>query len=151
MQTDRPIIVNRIPGHAAIDGYVAGSRPTAAGHRMAATAWRGPVLALAALGLVPLAPLPALGQPQLEEVLVTATRRGETDIQITPISVTALDDEDLDRMLMRDIGDMTAAVPNLVTGNAPAFNSFNPSLRGSARTASFSMSSRRWASRWTTS
>ena len=73
---------------------------------------------------------PALGQAQLEEVLVTATRRGETDIQITPISVTALDDEDLDQMLMRDIGDMTAAVPNLVTGNAPAFNSFNPSLRG---------------------
>ena len=87
-------------------------------------------LAVAALGLLPLAPVPALGQAQLEEVLVTATRRGETDIQITPISVTALDDEDLDRMLMRDIGDMTAAVPNLVTGNAPAFNSFNPSLRG---------------------
>ena len=82
------------------------------------------------MGLLPLAPVPALGQAQLEEVLVTATRRGETDIQITPISVTALDDEDLDKMLMRDIGDMTAAVPNLVTGNAPAFNSFNPSLRG---------------------
>ncbi len=82
------------------------------------------------LGLLPLAPPPALGQPQLEEVLVTATRRGETDIQITPISVTALDDDALDKMLMRDIGDMTAAVPNLVTGNAPAFNSFNPSLRG---------------------
>ena len=86
--------------------------------------------AIAFLGTLPLAPLPALGQPQLEEVLVTATRRGETDIQITPISVTALDDEDLDKMLMRNIGDMTAAVPNLVTGNAPAFNSFNPSLRG---------------------
>ena len=90
----------------------------------------GPLLAIAALALLPLAPVPAIGQPQLEEVLVTATRRGETDIQITPISVTALDDESLDRMLMRNIGDMTAAVPNLVTGNAPAFNSFNPSLRG---------------------
>ena len=95
-----------------------------------ATGIKGVALAVAALGLLPLAPVPALGQAQLEEVLVTATRRGETDIQITPISVTALDDEDLDRMLMRDIGDMTAAVPNLVTGNAPAFNSFNPSLRG---------------------
>ncbi len=96
----------------------------------AAPGIRGAVLAVLALGLLPLAPAPALGQAQLEEVLVTATRRGETDIQITPISVTALDDEDLDKMLMRDIGDMTAAVPNLVTGNAPAFNSFNPSLRG---------------------
>ncbi len=88
----------------------------------------------AVFGLASLAPAPALAQaqlqPQLEEVLVTATRRGETDIQITPISVTAIDDEALDKMLMRDIGDMTAAVPNLVTGNAPAFNSFNPSLRG---------------------
>lgn len=96
-----------------------------------ATGLKRVALAFAALGLLPLAaPVPALGQAQLEEVLVTATRRGETDIQITPISVTALDDEDLDKMLMRDIGDMTAAVPNLVTGNAPAFNSFNPSLRG---------------------
>ena len=96
----------------------------------AAWGFKSALLGVAALGLLPLAPLPALGQAQLEEVLVTATRRGETDIQITPISVTALDDEDLDKMLMRDIGDMTAAVPNLVTGNAPAFNSFNPSLRG---------------------
>ncbi len=91
---------------------------------------RLPILSLLFLGLSTMNPAPALGQPQLEEVLVTATRRGETDIQITPISVTALDDEALNKMLMRDIGDMTAAVPNLVTGNAPAFNSFNPSLRG---------------------
>ena len=57
-----------------------------------ATGIKGVALAVAALGLLPLAPVPALGQAQLEEVLVTATRRGETDIQITPISVTALDD-----------------------------------------------------------
>ena len=103
----------------------------------ASATWRLPSKHLRALPLgilfvclLQLAPPPALSQPQLEEVLVTATRRGETDIQITPISVTALDAEALDNMLMRDIGDMTAAVPNLVTGNAPAFNSFNPSLRG---------------------
>ena len=38
-------------------------------------------------------------------------RRGETDIQITPISVTALDEKDLDKMLMRDIGDISASRP----------------------------------------
>ena len=115
-------------GTAAYHGTV--RKPAGILRFVAAGRLRLPFLAIAALGLPSLAPPPVLGQAQLEEVLVTATRRGETDIQITPVSVTALSEEDLDRMLMRDIGDMTAAVPNLVTGNAPAFNSFNPSLRG---------------------
>ncbi|MFT7460017.1 MAG: iron complex outermembrane receptor protein, partial [Planctomycetota bacterium] len=42
----------------------------------------------------------------------------------------ALTEDTLDKMLIHDFGDMAAAVPNLVTGNAPAFKSFNPSLRG---------------------
>ena len=75
-------------------------------------------------------PLQVMSAAVLEEVLVTATRRGETDIQVTPISVTALSEDMLDKMLINDFGDMAAAVPNLVTGNAPAFKSFNPSLRG---------------------
>lgn len=75
-------------------------------------------------------PLQVMAQGVLEEVLVTATRRGQTDIQVTPVSVTAITASMLDKMLMNDLGDMTAAVPNLVAGNAPAFKSFNPSLRG---------------------
>jgi len=130
MHTEKPAIFDRFRGRVAVTGCASGETPAPVWHRVAAKFLRLPVLGIAGLGLLPLAPLPALGQPQLEEVLVTATRRGETDIQITPISVTALDDEELDKMLLRDIGDMTAAVPNLVTGNAPAFNSFNPSLRG---------------------
>ncbi|MDE0064747.1 MAG: TonB-dependent receptor [Gammaproteobacteria bacterium] len=130
MHTARPVNFNRTHDRTAVAGFTAGRTHAPAPHCILANLLRLPLTGIAALGLLPLAPLPALGQPQLEEVLVTATRRGETDIQITPISVTALDDEDLDKMLLRDIGDMTAAVPNLVTGNAPAFNSFNPSLRG---------------------
>ena len=87
-------------------------------------------LFLTSLGIVFCLPATVFAQGVLEEILVTATRRGETDIQVTPISVTALNADALDKMLMRDLGDMTAAVPNMVTGNAPAFNSFNPSLRG---------------------
>ncbi len=75
-------------------------------------------------------PFSAFAQAVLEEVLVTATRRGNTDIQTTPVSVSALDEDTLDEMLLFDLGDVAAAVPNLVHGNAPAFSSFNPSLRG---------------------
>lgn len=84
----------------------------------------------ATLVLITGLPLQTVAENVLEEVLVTATRRGETDIQVTPISVTSLNEDDLDNLLMHDLKDMTAAVPNLVEGNAPAFNSFQPSLRG---------------------
>jgi len=75
-------------------------------------------------------PLQTMAQAVLEEVLVTATRRGQTDIQVTPISVTALDEDAIDKLLLHDLAGVAAAVPNLVEGNAPGFNSFNPSLRG---------------------
>ena len=39
----------------------------------------------------------------LEEVLVTATRAGETNLQQTPISVTAVSAEDINRMVGKDI------------------------------------------------
>jgi iron complex outermembrane receptor protein len=69
-------------------------------------------------------------QKVLEEVKVTATRRGETDIQTTPISVTALNSKTLDTMVIQNLSDITAAVPALANGNAPGFKSFNPSMRG---------------------
>ncbi len=66
-------------------------------------------LFLTSLGIVFCLPATVFAQGVLEEILVTATRRGETDIQVTPISVTALGADALDKMLMRDLGDMTAA------------------------------------------
>lgn len=72
----------------------------------------------------------AQAQSVLEEVLVTATRRGATDIQTTPISVTALSSETLDDMVIQDLSDITVAVPGLVNGNSPSFKTFQPSMRG---------------------
>lgn len=89
---------------------------------------------LIGLGLVVALPVWAV-QSVLEEITVTATRRGETDIQITPISVTALSDKDIDRLVPHDLNDIAVAVPNLVAGNAPAFNSANFSLRGVGQTS----------------
>jgi len=77
-----------------------------------------------------LAAVPAYAEQKLEEVTVTATRRGQTDIQTTPISVTALNSKELDTMVIQSLSDITATVPALANGNAPAYRSFNPSLRG---------------------
>ena len=46
------------------------------------------------------------GDAVLEEVTVTATRRGETDIQKTPIAVSAISSEDLDTVIPVDLGDV---------------------------------------------
>ncbi|NKB39127.1 MAG: TonB-dependent receptor plug domain-containing protein [Gammaproteobacteria bacterium] len=87
-------------------------------------------IVIAFLALITALPMQVMAQSVLEEILVTATRRAETDIQTTPISVSAITEDALDDMLLFDLGDIAAAVPNLVQGNAPAFSSFNPSLRG---------------------
>ena len=49
----------------------------------------------------------------LEEVLVTATRHGLTDLQKTPIAVTAIGSEDIARLVARDISAISADVPDL--------------------------------------
>src|SRR5210317_2216820 len=79
-----------------------------------------------AIGLAPaltLIPLPAAAQggPQLEEVMVTATRRTETDIQTTPISVSALTARDIEETVPRDLGDIATQVPNFIAGKQPGF------------------------------
>jgi outer membrane cobalamin receptor len=50
----------------------------------------------------------------LDEIKVTATRRVEgADIQTTPISVTALDSDDIDALVPHDLTDIALMVPNL--------------------------------------
>ena len=48
----------------------------------------------------------------LEEVIVTATKMGETKLQETPISITAFSSEFLEGMNASKVSDMTAYVPN---------------------------------------
>ena len=67
----------------------------------------------------------------LEEILVTATRRaGGTNIQTTPVAVTALSAEVIDRLVPRDLLAIAVESPNVVAGKQPGFNSANWAIRG---------------------
>lgn len=70
----------------------------------------------------------------LEEVLITATRRGESDIMTTPISVTALSGEEVDRFALRDLNDIAVSVPGLSSGTVSAFKSAQFAMRGVSET-----------------
>ncbi|MFK8019947.1 MAG: TonB-dependent receptor [Pseudomonadales bacterium] len=85
-----------------------------------------------------LANSPAFAQsadgPLLEEVLVTATRRGNTDILRTPVAVTAITGSDIERFSPRDLNDIAVLAPSLSAGSVAAFNSASFSMRGVAET-----------------
>jgi iron complex outermembrane receptor protein len=89
------------------------------------------ILALAVLGAVGL-PHSSFAQEgaKLEEVLVTATRRAETDIQSTPIAVTQITADQIDRAVPRDLLDLAMYAPNVSAGKQPGFNSANFAIRG---------------------
>jgi len=86
------------------------------------------VLASAA-GLAP-AMVYAADASGLEEVMVTATRHGETDLQRTPIAVTAFSNEDLNRMVGKDLSGIAADVPNFSASRITAFNAASFAIRG---------------------
>ena len=66
----------------------------------------------------------------LEEILVTATRRAETDIQSTPVAVTQVTNAQIQRAVPRDLLDIAVYAPNVVAGKQPGFNSANFAIRG---------------------
>ena len=71
---------------------------------------------------------------ELEEVVVTATRRGETDIQTTPVSVTAVSGEQFDSLFAQDIGEIATFVPNFSAATVAGFNAASFAMRGAAET-----------------
>ncbi|HKJ18372.1 MAG TPA: TonB-dependent receptor [Xanthomonadales bacterium] len=71
----------------------------------------------------------------LEEVLVTATRRGEEDILTTPVSITALDGEAIEKYAIRDLNDISVSVPGLSSGTVSAFKSAQFAMRGVTETS----------------
>ena len=75
-------------------------------------------------------PASAQEENRLEEVLVTATRRVETDIQSTPIAVTQVSAEQIQRLVPRDLLDVAIFAPNVVAGQQPGFNAANFAIRG---------------------
>ncbi len=66
----------------------------------------------------------------LDEILVTATRRVETALQDTPVSVSAFSPDDIDRMVARDISGLAAAVPGFSAARITAFNAASFAMRG---------------------
>ena len=88
-----------------------------------------PALVLSSVAL--LSGIPQAGAQQLSEIVVTAERR-ETNLQDTPISVISFNADQLESTVVRDLFDISDAVPNLNInpgrGSGPAAPGFN--IRG---------------------
>ena len=70
----------------------------------------------------------------LEEVLVTATRRGEADILTTPISMTKLVGDEVIKFALRDLNDIAVSIPGLSAGTVSAQKSAQFAMRGTSET-----------------
>ena len=69
----------------------------------------------------------------LEEVIITATRR-ETDLQSTPVAVTAVSGVELSQLFAHDIGDVALLTPNFSAAQVTGFNAAGFAIRGAAQT-----------------
>ena len=69
----------------------------------------------------------------LEEITVTATRR-VSDLQTTPVAVTALSGQELDNLFAHDIGDVALVTPNFSAAQVTGFNAAGFAIRGAAQT-----------------
>ena len=77
--------------------------------------------------------VPAAAQ-QLEEITVTATRRGDTDLKTTPLAVTAITSAQVETYAVRDLNDIALSVPGLSNGVVSGFRSAQFALRGVSET-----------------
>ena len=69
----------------------------------------------------------------LEEITVTATRR-VSDLQSTPVAVTALSGQELGNLFAHDIGDVALVTPNFSAAQVTGFNAAGFAIRGAAQT-----------------
>ncbi len=99
--------------------------------------WQKTQLALA-VSLIPAmlqgVPVANAQGPTLEEVLVTANRRSETDIMKTPVAMTAITTQDIETFSPRDLNDIAVMVPSLSAGTVSAFKSASFAMRGVSET-----------------
>ncbi|MGF7154859.1 TonB-dependent receptor [Novosphingobium gossypii] len=82
-------------------------------------------------------PAPQSGTPTsggLAEIVVTATRRA-TDLQSTPVSVSAVDSTLIAQAAPRDLGDIAAFVPNFSAATIANFNAASFAMRGVGQTS----------------
>lgn len=74
-------------------------------------------------------PDPAADDGGLAEIVVTATRR-DSNLQTTPIAVTAVDQSLIQQSNPRTIGDLAVFVPNFSAATITGFNAASFSIRG---------------------
>lgn len=84
------------------------------------------------LALTPLS-VQAQGDPKLEEILVTATRR-VSELHTTPVAVTAIDGEKFDSMFASDISAVALLTPNFSAAQITGFNAAGFAMRGASQT-----------------
>lgn len=65
------------------------------------------------LALYPIVNIAAEQAYQLEDITVSATKMGETNLQTTPMSITTFDEEQLSSRNIRDVSGLAHATPNL--------------------------------------
>ncbi|MBW7835062.1 MAG: TonB-dependent receptor [Sphingomonadales bacterium] len=75
----------------------------------------------ATIALTMMIPVGGFAQGIIEEVVITATKRGETLLQETPLSITAFSSSDLDAMHMESIRDLGKNTPGLVVSNNASY------------------------------
>jgi outer membrane receptor protein involved in Fe transport len=83
--------------------------------------------------------LPGAAMAQLEEVIVTATKRAESTQDI-PMSVQAVSGERLDAMAINDLGDLSTNIPNFSIGDGLTTNLITMRGIGSGEDRSFEQS-----------
>ncbi|MFN3590631.1 MAG: TonB-dependent receptor [Thermaurantiacus sp.] len=92
----------------------------------------------AALAAIAIGGAPAIAQDtqaqapaasELQDIIVQATRR-ETDLQRTPIAVTAVGEALIQQSSPRDIGDLSVFVPNFSAAKITGFNAASFAMRG---------------------
>ena len=92
----------------------------------------------AAIAVAVLMPVTSQAQDSgavLEEILVTATRRaGGTNIQTTPVAVTAIGAQDFTELFAHDIGGIAQLVPNFSAAQITGFNAAGFAIRGAGQT-----------------
>ena len=70
-------------------------------------------------------------ETRLEEITVTAQRGAtETNLQTTPISVSAVTSADIDRLVAKDISGLASSVPGFSAARITAFNAASFAMRG---------------------
>lgn len=80
---------------------------------------------------VPHAP-PVTASENIDDIVVTARRRDEL-LSTTPVAVTALTAEDLDRKSINSVADLTRTTPNLSMASTGSRSQVTVSLRGQRR------------------